>query len=266
MKYIIILFLLLFFNHEKIISQILIYGDTRTNERVHKNVLKTMLSHNPTDIFNTGDLVFCKNSSKNWNSFIETTSEARSKANYYPIIGNHEKNSTKYFEIFKLPENEEWYTITISNIAFIVLNSNKDIKQGSEQYNWLEKQLSVSQKENAFTIVLFHHPPFSSGTHRKDPKKARKSLIPLFEKYGVDAVFSGHVHMYERLHINGIYYFVTGGGGAPLHDVGDRSPYSQKILKIYHFCQLTLIDGKLQVEAFDIDNNLLEKIQISPKP
>jgi len=243
----------------------MIYGDSRTNERIHKKIVNNILKLNPVAVFNTGDLVFCKNSSKNWQTFLDITSELRSKAQYYPIIGNHDKNSKEYYDIFKLPNNKEWYSVTISKINFIVINSNKSIKTGSEQYNWLVHQLDSSQKTDNYTIVLFHHPPFSSGTHRKDPKNARKYLVPLFDKYGVDAVFSGHVHMYERLLVNGIYYFVTGGGGAPLHNVGEKSQYSQKVFKVHHFCNLSIIDNQLHVAVYDIDNNLIDNITIGKR-
>lgn len=265
MRFLIIFFLFGFILQGTMYSQIIIYGDSRTNKRVHKRVVNNIIKFNPVTVFNTGDLVFCRNSSKDWNTFVEVTAELRSKTKYYPIIGNHEKNSDEYHTIFELPNNEEWYTVTISDIAFIVLNSNENIKTGSEQLIWLEQQLSNSQKTNKYTIVLFHHPPFSSGTHRKDPKKARKYLVPLFEKYGVDAVFSGHVHMYERLLVNGIYYIVTGGGGAPLHEVGEKSQYSQKLLKSYHFCNLSILDNKLYVTAYDIDDNLLDTFIIKQK-
>jgi acid phosphatase type 7 len=266
MRLLLILFLFIFIFHGRIHSQIMIYGDSRTNERIHKKIVHNILNLNPVAVFNTGDLVFCSNSSKDWQAFLDATAELRSKSQYYPIIGNHEKNSNEYHTIFNLPNNDDWYSENISGIDFIVLNSNKNIKTGSEQYNWLEQQLSTIQKTNNYTIVLFHHPPFSSGTHRKDPKKARKYLVPLFEKYGVEAVFSGHVHMYERLLVNGVYYFVTGGGGAPLHNVGDKSQYSQKILKTYHFCNLSIANDQLHVTMYDIDNNILDTLTIKKRP
>ncbi len=246
-------------------SQVLIYGDSRSNPTMHKKMVNTMIKHNPQAVFNTGDLVFSAKSNSDWQEFIDATSELRKNVPYYPIVGNHEKNTLEFDKVFKLPDNKEWYSVNISNIQFIVINSNQDISSGSNQYKWLEEQLSAAQKTAIFTIVLFHHPPFSSGTHKKDPKNAKKSIVPLFEKYGVDAVFSGHVHMYERLLVNGIYYFVTGGGGAPLHNVGDKSVYSQKVLKTFHFCELTIINNKLHISVFDSDNNLIDSIDVIPK-
>ena len=260
----IIVFQLIF--SEFIHSQVLIYGDTRSNPTMHQKIVKTMMKHNPIAVFNTGDLVFSAKSNSDWQEFIDATADLRKNVPYYPIVGNHEKNTEEFDKIFKTTENKEWYSVNISNIQYIVINSNQDIRKDSEQYKWLEEQLTAAQKSASYTIVLFHHPPFSSGTHKKDPKNARKTIVPLFEKYGVDAVFSGHVHMYERILNNGIYYFVTGGGGAPLHNVGDKCNNSQKILRTYHFCELTVADNKLHLNVFDSDNNKIDSIDIEPKP
>ena len=263
MKYLVLYIVLFLCISEKVNSQVLIYGDSRSNPIIHKKLANTMLKHSPLAVFNTGDLVFSAKSTSDWQFFINATSELRKTVPYYPIIGNHEKNTEELHKIFNLPNKKEWYTINIQGISFIVLNSNETLKEGSEQHIWLEGQLSESQKNDKFTLVLFHHPPFSSGTHRKDPKKARKHILPLLEKYGVDAVFSGHVHFYERIIYNKINYITTGGGGAPIHQVGERSPYSQKILRTFHFCELKIIDNKLHVSVFDSDDNLIDSFDIS---
>ena len=61
-----------------------------------------------------------------------------------------------------------------------------------------------------------HHPPFSISLHGGS-RDLRERWAPLFEKYQVTAVFSGHDHVYERAEHEGIRYFVSGGGGAPLY-------------------------------------------------
>ena len=89
-----------------------------------------------------------------------------------------------------------------------------DWNPGSEQYGWLTEQLQQAQQESHFTFVMFHGAPYSSGVHARLPgKKAGEdglsaqplqSLTPLFLRYGVDAVFSGHDEMYERSVIRGV--------------------------------------------------------------
>lgn len=89
-----------------------------------------------------------------------------------------------------------------------------DFGIGSTQYEWLENQLKEAQENSLFTFVMFHHIPYSSGPHAFPPGIGdtldtqsgvpARVLIPLFLKYGVDAVFCGHDEMWERSEISGM--------------------------------------------------------------
>ena len=82
----------------------------------------------------------------------------------------------------------------------------------SEQLDWLRKQLQASNEE--WKICFFHHPLYSDAKYHGPDLDLRAQLVPLFEGYGVDVVFSGHDHVYERIKPqNGIYYFVMGSSG-----------------------------------------------------
>lgn len=77
---------------------------------------------------------------------------------------------------------------------------------------WLEDDLKSDANQNArFTFLFIHRPPYCERWVDGD-EFLRNNLVPLMEKYGVDACFSGHTHEYERGYMNGIYYCVTGGG------------------------------------------------------
>jgi hypothetical protein len=106
---------------------------------------------------------------------------------------------------------ESYYSYKKGNVRFFVLNSNyMDTKQSA----WLEAQLQGADK-GGWNICYFHHPLYSSAKFHGPSLDLRKVLEPLFIKYGVDAVFSGHDHVYERIHPqNGIYYFVEGASGS----------------------------------------------------
>ena len=68
-----------------------------------------------------------------------------------------------------------------------------------------------------------HNPPYTATERDNAVDQAlRATLVPLFEQYGVDVVFSGDDHFYRHSLRNGIHYIITGGGGAPLHDVGTQ--------------------------------------------
>jgi hypothetical protein len=94
-------------------------------------------------------------------------------------------------------------------VRFFALDSNYMDK---EQLAWFEKELAASGSD--WKIVFFHHPLYSSGGAHGSTTALRDQIEPLFVKYGVDVVFSGHDHFYERIKPQkGIYYFVSGGAG-----------------------------------------------------
>ena len=102
---------------------------------------------------------------------------------------------------------ERFYTFTKGNARFFVLDSNY---MDQAQLKWLEDGLSKAN--DRWKIAYFHHPLYSSGEKHGSEVDLRTQVEPLFIKYGVDVVFAGHEHFYERIKPqNGIYYFIEGG-------------------------------------------------------
>jgi hypothetical protein len=80
------------------------------------------------------------------------------------------------------------------------------------QLEWLDGELKNDSSE--WKICFFHHPLYSSGKQHGSNKQLQKVLEPIFTKYGVDIVFTGHEHFYERIKPQkGIYHFISGAGG-----------------------------------------------------
>jgi 3',5'-cyclic AMP phosphodiesterase CpdA len=81
-----------------------------------------------------------------------------------------------------------------------------------KQLDWLESELVKSGSE--WKIVYFHHPIYSSGEKHGSNVELRSVLEPVMVKHGVDVVFNGHEHFYERLNPQkGIHYFIVGSSG-----------------------------------------------------
>ncbi|HEX5073053.1 MAG TPA: metallophosphoesterase [Gemmatimonadaceae bacterium] len=134
-------------------------------------------------------------------------------------LGNHDDPNQRFFKPFNLGGNR-YRTFKKGNVRFFVIDSNY---LDPKQLEWLEKELSQSGSD--WKIAYFHHPLYT--TARRGPEvEIRAVLEPLFVKYGVDVVFSGHEHIYERYKPQkGIYYF-TVGGAAKLRK-GDTRPSPQ---------------------------------------
>lgn len=250
-------------SQESLSSPIIIYGDSRTDHLTHQKIVNEIIKTKPALVFHTGDLVENGLIPDQWTTFNEIIFDLAKITQFYPALGNHENNLPLYFDNFVLPNNERWYVVEKDNLHFIVLDSNSDCSIGSEQYLWLEDDLQNIDENIKFVIAIFHHPPFSTGPHTEDEKGLRQTIVPLFEQYGVDIVFNGHDHDYERSLYHNIYYIVTGGGGAPLRDQVRTSPYSQLFIKAYHFCKLSIIDDQLIVEVYDIDSILIDQFVVN---
>src|SRR5688572_32443008 len=89
---------------------------------------------------------------------------------------------------------ERFYTFKRDNVRFFALDSNY---MDPEQLKWLETELKNSGSD--WKIAFFHHPLYSSARFHGSSTDLRLLLEPLFVKYGVDVVFQGHDHVYERV-------------------------------------------------------------------
>jgi len=128
------------------------------------------------------------------------------KVPFYAALGNHDDPTQRYYKPFNM-NGERFYTFTKGSARFFVLDSNY-MDQG--QLKWLEEELS--RATDRWKIAYFHHPLYSSGEKHGSEIDLRTQVEPLFMKYGVDVVFAGHEHFYERIKPqNGIYYFIEGG-------------------------------------------------------
>jgi hypothetical protein len=102
--------------------------------------------------------------------------------------------------------------------------------------------------------------------HRQGDNPHMTALEPMFEERGVTAAFFGHDHNYQHYLKNGIHYFVSGGGGAPLYDV-DVPPVgiTQKVEKTENFL-VVRVDGKsLHIEAKRPDGSLIDTADVTAK-
>ena len=118
-----------------------------------------------------------------------------------------------------------------------------------QETRWLEADLQGAAKAE-FRFVFAHHPPITAVKHRQGDNPHMTALEPMFEKYKVSAAFFGHDHNYQHYLKNGIHYFVTGGGGAPLYDVDLPPPgITRKVESTENFMVVKVDGGKAHLEA-----------------
>ncbi len=261
-------------------------------------------------ILNMGDLVNDGRYPDHWRRFLVDNKIKHPLLNeipYIPIFGSHECPNDKKYGIknlnvvFKYPG---FHVMEFPDADLFVIDSNiildheqfiDDETQDKEfdkwfvsnkesgEISWLEKKLAASKK--TFKIVSMHHPPISFGKHHNDwdrddygkylPEK-RKRLLKLFQKYGVQIVFSSHEHLYEhnilrytkdRNNIGEIHIIISGGGGAPLRDETDPESIQEyleyfrnegldviqvKNEKIYHYCRVSINADQIKIDVNEV--------------
>lgn len=125
---------------------------------------------------------------------------------FYASLGNHDEPAQRFYKPFNM-DGKRYYTFEKGDAAFFVLDSTY---MPPAQVEWLQNELEGNGKK--WKIAYFHHPIYSSGARHGSEMDLRALVEPLFVRHGVDVVFAGHEHFYERLKPQqGIHYFVQGG-------------------------------------------------------
>ncbi len=234
-----------------------VYGDTRTFQKRNKTVCDAIVNDpdSPRFVFNIGDLTMDGRVKEEWNQFFDAVGNLARKVPYYPILGNHEYNSSYYYEAFPLPEGGgrdriQWYSFDFGSVHFTVLDADvllmeKDKEKMKVQTDWLVKDLQAA-KSAKFKVVVFHQPFWTNVVKEEGNPDLAAYWKSVFEKNGVDVVFNGHYHAYEHYQENGIDYITTAGGGAPLYTLKDKGEWvsqTKKAVENIHHYVLAKVDG-----------------------
>jgi 3',5'-cyclic AMP phosphodiesterase CpdA len=138
---------------------------------------------------------------------------------FYAALGNHDDPSQAFYKPFNM-DGKRYYSFKAPNgsVRFFALDSNY---MQQEQLTWLEKELAASGSD--WKIAFFHHPLYSSGERHGSDEKLREQLEPLFVKHGMEVVFTGHEHFYERLKPQKNIHYIISGAAAKLRrgNIGD---------------------------------------------
>ena len=138
---------------------------------------------------------------------------------FYATLGNHDKQTNRSYKYFGM-NGERYYTFTKKNARFYVFDSNL---LDPAQVEWIRQTLP--QPFDGWKICVFHHPLYSDAGRHGPNVELRVVLEPIMVQAGVNVVFSGHEHVYERLlPQKGITYFVEGASGQLRKDDLGRSP------------------------------------------
>ncbi|MBK6795371.1 MAG: metallophosphoesterase [Acidobacteria bacterium] len=187
---------------------------------------------------------------------------------FYAVLGNHDIVKGLEFQTHYKNFNmggRRYYNFTKGDglVEFFALDSNKMSK---EQLAWLETSLKSSSAK--WKVAFLHHSLYSSARMHPAYVDLRKQLEPLFVKYGVNAVFSGHSHCYERVKPqNGVHYFTEGASGEIKRNTLDRKSTLMAAGEdgINSFIIVQVNENEMRVQAIGSDGRTIDTQRIAAK-
>ena len=217
-----------------------VHGDTRTDSAAHQAVIDRMLLVQPEPGFSlhVGDLTEY-GTVADYTTFFNIERRLLCRTPMFATVGNHDLvTPDNWYRFVVLPGNELWYTLRYGSAVFHTLSTYHPFLPGSEQYEWLLAQLQADSADPTIRhrFVWFHDPPYTTSMAHTGNLDVQAYLCPLFRNYGVEIVFLGHVHAYERSLVDGVHYVISGGGGAPLaYEWYAAEPWTVFRLTCYEF-------------------------------
>ncbi len=229
-----------------------VFGDSQGYQDGIHQIAAAANLYGPDFVFHCGDLTPFGQESQ-YQAVVSALAEFDMPV--YATPGNHDirlGGGPRYIRHF----GQAYHSFDFGPAHFTLLNtSTGDISE--EEFAWLESDLRISNAE--ITFVFTHIPPFDprpSNDHSLANTTTASRLMLLFQEMEVDAVFSGHIHMFNESIVDGVRYVVTGGAGASLY----ASPEDGGI---YHFINVTLSESELTIEPVLLDSPSLQRDMVA---
>ena len=254
-----------------------VLGDSRSKAHIFSAILSLIDEFDPSVIIANGDLVANGGNPEQWHSqFFDPSKDMIDHIPFLSAVGDHESDdvdgdSAKLFTCYLFPHKDNmklWFSYDIGEAHFIFLDWR--YPDSREMIDWFKKDISSTDKPWKF--VVMHRPPYNLGGHHVSWGK--KIWPDLFQEYRVDAVFSGHSHLYERFRpvrpVMGkdttwaVTYITTGGAGASLYEASP-APVLAYTKSINHFLKVELDKGSICIKAVGVKGETIDSVSWSKK-
>lgn len=257
-----------------------VIGDT-AGVVVPSELARAVPAENVDFVLHTGDVVYPRGAETDYEQqFFAPLAPLLANLAVLPTLGNHDvmtANGGPYLTNFVLPKNDvdggsRFYAFRHGSALFVSVDvESSQFGDDSVQYEWLARTLS--QSDALWKIVFLHEPPYSSA---QSNLAVRFVLTPLFESAGVDVVFAGHQHLYERtvplrnFSDTGptVVYITEGGGGASLFPFIPE-PFSALVIDLFGYVVADVEGGVLSLTARGTDGAAFDSVTLrktSPSP
>lgn len=252
--------------------RVAVIGDSRGAYEAWDDLLLAMEAHEPDFYVFGGDMVDLGPSQPQWDAWFEAAGDLFARKVIVPAHGNHEFLSVHYFAQFSMPNNEQWFSIRYGDLHLVSLNDTVYAPEDRSEHQVAYLDQVFAEHPSAWQVAVHHQSIYSTCTTHGSDEELRQWWGPAYDRNGVDLVFAGHNHVYERsVPITGgvqvapevgTHYFVTGGAGAPLYDEFAPEWFGLVANPIEHFLIADFSPSGVTVTAHDRADNLLDTLSL----
>lgn len=269
------------------------FGDSGRATREQYELAKDIVSAEPPAdfIIHTGDLIYSDGARRKYNErFFTPYRTLLARINFWPCLGNHEFDSEgnvgPYQEVFELPANgpaeldqDRNYWFDYATSRFVVIDTNKYMDEDalSEQVvPWL-LDVFAAEPQPMWKFAVFHHPPYTGGKYEPDIR-VQHTLVPALEQAGVDIVFNGHDHSYQRTHPlrdgeivepgQGPIYVISAAAGASLYETSKPLPPYTAVRNFerFSFTHVTIAGEALTLRQIARGGDVIDELTLQKPP
>jgi len=277
----------------------IVFGDSGLGSRAQYALALQMERAEPDADFllHVGDLVYPDGERGRYAArFFAPYRRSLARVNFWPCLGNHDfgkgGDAAAYREVFELPENgpaavpdvarelaaERHYWFDYGACRVAVLDSNVTETVLREHVApWLRQMMSAAGPR--WRLVVCHHPAYTAGKYAPD-ERLQRTIVPVVDETGVDIVFAGHDHNYQRTRPlrggrevepgQGTVYIVSGAGGAALYTAkaaAQRPDFIACIDDQHHsFTQISIDGDELRLRQVALGGAVVDELLLRKPP
>ena len=255
-----------------------VFGDSGTGEPAQVAIARAIRNESrlPDLVLILGDVVYPPFDAQSWDAkFFAPYASLLPSVPFYALLGNHDYEllgGRPFLEVFSLPRNgppglvpETSYLLERAGSQLVVHDTN--LSPAMLRQHALPWHAQLARASASFRLVFEHHTLYSSGPNADAAPlpELRALLAPLYTASGVDVVFGGHEHFYERTRpIGGVVYVTSGAGGAALYPRTTTNPWSAAFVNDRHgYTYVELGRRSLKLRQMDVEGAALDSMTLT---